>query len=263
LATSTTTGGAPLARAVAAPAQAVGAATDLAWRSASAGDVAGRSGFDLDRPLESIQPDADGVRHVRMPELGRIELQLGDDTTAGYLRANGALRSLPPGSRLDPATGTFTWSPGPGYIGSYDLVFLQGATQLSVTVTIEPKSTASAGQMRGWIDLPATRATVNGAFTVAGWALDTGAWQDSGIGAVHVWAQRRDVSAASAIFLGAADLGVSRPDLSGAFGPQYDRAGWGLTAPVLPPGTYDVTAYFWSTRTQRFEDARSVHITVR
>jgi hypothetical protein len=31
----------------------------------------------------------------------------------------------------------------------------------------------------------------------------------------------------------------------------------------LAPGTYDVTAYFWSTRTNRFEDARTVTITVR
>ena len=80
----------------------LGAAAELAWRSASASDVLGRAGFDFDGPLEPMPADATGLRHVRMPELGRVELQLGDDMTAGYLRANDALQPLPPGSQLDP-----------------------------------------------------------------------------------------------------------------------------------------------------------------
>jgi hypothetical protein len=31
----------------------------------------------------------------------------------------------------------------------------------------------------------------------------------------------------------------------------------------LAPGTYDVTAYLWSTRTERFEDARTITVIVR
>ena len=248
---------------MAAPASVPGAAANLVSRSTSPSDVVGRAGFDFYGLLEPIPADSRGLRHVRMPELGRVELQLGNEVTAGYLRANGALQPLPPGSQLDRSTGTFTWTPGPGYIGTYELVFLQGATQLSVAVTIEPKSSVAAGQMQGWIDLPGARATVAGRFMVAGWALDTGAWQGSGIGAVHVWARRRDVPAASPIFLGAAGLGVERPDVAAAFGWQFDRAGWGLAASGLVPGTYDVTAYFWSMRTGRFEDARTVSISVR
>jgi hypothetical protein len=249
--------------ALAAPSSAPGTSAELAWRSASATDVLGRAGFDFNGPLEPIRADATGLRTVRMPELGRVELVLGDDVTAGYLRANEMLQPLPPGSQLDPVTGIFTWTPGAGYIGTYDLVFLQGATQLLVAVTIEPKSSVASGQMQGWIDLPATRTTVTGSFTVAGWAIDTGAWQGSGVAAIHVWAQRRDVPAALAIFLGAASLGVARPDVASAFGSQFEKAGWGLTASGLAPGAYDVTAYFWSTRTGRFEDARTVSVSVR
>jgi hypothetical protein len=80
---------------------------------------------------------------------------------------------------------------------------------------------------------------------------------------VHVWAQRRDVPASSEIFLGAATLGGARPDVAEIYGAQFDRAGWSLSASGLVPGTYDVTAYFWSTRTGRFEDARTVTISVR
>jgi nitrogen fixation-related uncharacterized protein len=36
-----------------------------------------------------------------------------------------------------------------------------------------------------------------------------------------------------------------------------------VTASGVDPGTYDVTAYFWSTRTGRFEDARTTMVTVR
>ena len=117
--------------------------------------------------------------------------------------------------------------------------------------------------MRGWIDLPAARATVAGTFTVAGWAFDASAWQGSGVDAVHVWAKRRDVPAAGAVFLGAAAVGGVRPDVAAVYGPQFESAGWSLTATGLAPGTYDVTAYLWSSRTERFEDARTITVIVR
>jgi len=200
---------------------------------------------------------------VRIPELGRIALQLGAGTSAGYLNANGTLRPLPPGSQLNSATGQFSWVPGPGYIGTYDLVFVQGSSQVPVEVTIEPKSTVTAGLMRGWIDTPSPSSSVNASFTVAGWALDSAAWHGAGVGAVHVWAKRRNAVGAVPAFLGSASLGGSRPDVASAFGKQFDRAGWSLAASGLPAGVYEVTAYFWSNRTEQFEDARTVTVMVR
>ena len=225
--------------------------------------VLGRSGFNFSAPLETIEADDAGVRHVRITELGRLELQFNDHVTAGYLRANGTLRSLPPGSYLNADARQFMWAPGAGYIGTYELVFLHGHAQIAVNVTIEPKRAEIAGRMRGHIDLPAANAVVSGTFTIGGWALDLDAWQGSGVGAVHVWAQRRDVPAAEPIFLGSAAMGALRPDVANAVGPQFDRAGWGLAAPRLERGLYDITAYFWSTRTQRFEDARTVTVSLR
>jgi hypothetical protein len=58
-------------------------------------------------------------------------------------------------------------------------------------------------------------------------------------------------------------MNVARPDVAAQWGSQFERAGWQLAAPALPPGEYDVVAYFWSMRTQRFEDARSVRMSVR
>jgi hypothetical protein len=170
---------------------------------------------------------------------------------------------LPPGGRLDPASGLFTWHPVLGYLGTYDLTFLRdNGTQVPLTVTLEPDGTAP-GHLEITVDRPSATATVSGAFTVEGWALDTGAWQGAGIGAVHVWAQRVDVPAAAPEFLGAATLNGVRPDVAAVYGTQFERAGWALSVAGLAPGAYDVTAYVWRTRTQQFEDARTVRITVR
>ena len=134
---------------------------------------------------------------------------------------------------------------------------------IPIRVTLQPKAAETAGLMRGYIDAPASRATVTDSFAVAGWALDLDAWQGSGIGAVHVWARRVDISVGPSQFLGSAQLLVARPDVAAAFGRQFDRTGWELTTPELAPGNYEITAYFWSSRTGRFEDARTVSVTIR
>ena len=58
-------------------------------------------------------------------------------------------------------------------------------------------------------------------------------------------------------------MNVSRPDVAAQLGAQFEHAGWQLTAPALPPGEYDVVAYFWSTRTHRLEDVRVVRLSAR
>jgi len=37
------------------------------------------------------------------------------------------LRPLPAGATLNPVDGTFSWMPGPGFLGRYDLVFVSQA----------------------------------------------------------------------------------------------------------------------------------------
>ena len=108
--------------------------------------------------MTPLPTDPDGVREIGMPELGRIELTLGRQTKRGYLVANGTLRDLPTGSHLDPATGVFTWAPGPGYIGTYRLTFVNGTEQIPVDVTIRPAGTVdpTQGDVRMFIDAPAT-----------------------------------------------------------------------------------------------------------
>ncbi|MDO8835985.1 MAG: M12 family metallo-peptidase [Vicinamibacterales bacterium] len=226
--------------------------------------VLGRTGFDFEAMLEVVPADADGVHQVQLVELGRLELHVGA-VGAGYLVANGTLRDLPPGSFLDTASGVFTWMPVAGYFGTYRLAFVRTGERVLVDVTVRPARVPEPGesQIRMYLDVPHDGQVVDDGFVVAGWALDPQAALGAGIGAIHVWAQRRDMLGAAAEYLGAAELGGARPDVAQAFGRQFGATGFGLTTAPLPPGVYDITVYVWNRRTARFEDARTVTVTVR
>ncbi len=95
--------------------------------------VSGRVGFDVDAPMQLYMPDAHGRVVVAIEELGRIELAV--DATSGYLQTPAGRAPLPAGSRIDPATGTFTWQPGAGFLGVFDLVF----GDLRVRIIVAPR----------------------------------------------------------------------------------------------------------------------------
>jgi ELWxxDGT repeat protein len=86
-----------------------------------------RRGWDLDTPWNQYAVGADGRGEIRGEELDRFELLLGThgDELTGYLRVGDTLTPLPAGSRVDAREGTFTWAPGAGFVGTYDLVFVQ------------------------------------------------------------------------------------------------------------------------------------------
>jgi sugar lactone lactonase YvrE len=230
--------------------------------------ILGRSGFDLTSPFVPVEANDDGVRRVNIDTTGRLELQLGA-VTHGYLASNGTLRDLPVGSHLDTDTGTFTWAPGPGYLGTYRLTFLGASGQVVVDVTIKTPDVTPEGQSEIRMHLDevrsagfGVRSALDASITVEGWALDPRAFSGSGIGAVHVWARRLDVPTTGPVFVGEAVLGGSRPDVADAFGGGFLRAGYHLRA-TLVPGRYAVTAYAWNHRTNRWEDARTVEVRVR
>jgi len=95
-----------------------------------------RTGFDLKAEPIALVPDNYGVYHIEIPEVNRLEIELGatsDSMTAlpvasryiGYLIVADELRPLPIGSTLDARTGRFSWMPGPGFLGEYTLVFIR------------------------------------------------------------------------------------------------------------------------------------------
>ena len=228
--------------------------------------VWGRTGFNHDGTFLPITPDDNGVRHVQIEDLGRVELELGH-VSGGHLSANGTLRDLPTGSSLDPASGRFAWTPSLGYLGAYRLEFVTGEERIPVDISIKPRPDAQTpddgSHIEAVIDTPRSHDSVSGPITLAGWAIDPLSSIGSGIDAANVWARRRDVPAGSWRFLGPAALDGRRPDVARAFGPVFDRAGFSLTTDALTPGEYEVTIFFWGRRAARWVDSRTVTISVR
>ncbi|HEY7500088.1 MAG TPA: hypothetical protein VH740_16320 [Vicinamibacterales bacterium] len=114
------------------------AADDVVW---------GRRGFDLDAPFDAYRSTPVRRITLRGEEIDRFELALGEragTSLTGYVRVGSELSPLPIGSQLDPATGAFTWTPGVGFVGNYDLVFVRwdGATPIErreVRIAVHPK----------------------------------------------------------------------------------------------------------------------------
>jgi phosphatidylserine/phosphatidylglycerophosphate/cardiolipin synthase-like enzyme len=110
-----------------------------------------RRAFSPENAVAVAVPEHDGRIAVRASELEQLELRLSNELTGregtfeGYLVVAGELRPLPSGSALDAARGVFTWQPGPGFVGGYDLVFVRtdavgGRSKTPVHVTIAPKT---------------------------------------------------------------------------------------------------------------------------
>jgi uncharacterized repeat protein (TIGR03803 family) len=99
------------------------------------------------------------------------------------------------------------------------------------------------------IDIPLA-GTVHLPFEIGGWAIDRGAWNDTGIDAVHVYAFP---SSGGPMFLGAAPLGFARPDVAAAFGRQFADSGWLMKVSTLPEGISTIVAFGHSTVTGGFD----------
>jgi hypothetical protein len=81
-------------------------------------------------------------------EAGRVALTLGSPVEGsggyqGYLVSGGRLAPLPTGAFLDLRSGDFYWQPGVGFVGTYELVFVRSAGEMSeripVTIVVEGK----------------------------------------------------------------------------------------------------------------------------
>jgi hypothetical protein len=101
------------------------------------------------------------------------------------------------------------------------------------------------------VDGPRRQSTVLQPFVVNGWALNMSAilGTGSGVDAVHVWAFP---PSGPAVFVGAAQLGSSRPDVGAAFGSQFTNSGWHVTGRGLAPGVYTLAAFARNTFNLQF-----------
>lgn len=258
--------GAALTAAPAPPPRAGATSPDAVPLDRSA--LPGRRTWDALAPWQAFETDVSGRALVRGEELDHIELALGAGGGGGYTGysdVGGQLAPLPIGSRLDAATGMFTWAPGVGFVGTYDLVFMrtrdgQPVARREVRIVLEPKGSGHVGPLVV-IDTPSPTAEVTQPFGVAGWAIDLDSGTGTGIDAVHVWAY--PVAGGAPIFVGAASYGIARPDVAAVFGDRFAASGYGLTVDGLAPGTYDLAVFAWSEVTGDFVRARVVRVTAR
>jgi hypothetical protein len=241
-------------------------AVDAVAPDASA--IVGRRGWSADAAWVQYAVGRSGRAVVRGEEIDRFELALGartDETYTGYLRVGERLQPLPIGSRLDPTTGSFAWAPGVGFVGVYDLVFVRsrdGAAvgRHEVRVVIQPRGSDRVGAPVV-IDTPRSQQDLAQPFLLGGWAVDRGAAAGTGVDAVHVWAH--PLTGGAPVFLGAAAIGGTRPDVAAVLGDQFRDAGYNLTVQGLEPGNYDLAVFAWSRVTNGFVPAQVVRVTAR
>jgi hypothetical protein len=234
--------------------------------------IRGRRGFDLSVPVQSYPIDDRGRATMLGEELDRLEIQLDGSGYTGYMRIGDDLGALPIGSHLDPTTGVFTWAPGAGFVNGYDLVFVRRAQGIAqdrheVQVVLAPKQSNRVGP-QVVIDIPSAHAAVAVPFVLAGWGVDVDASVGTGVDTLHVWAYpvrecgAGDPGACDPIWVGATAYGGARPDVGAIFGDRFTNSGYSVTVDSLPPGTYDLAVFAWSTVRNRFVPAQTVRVRV-
>jgi hypothetical protein len=231
--------------------------------------VLGRVGWNLRAPLRRFGNLPSGQLVVRSEEVGRLELALATSENrrgewSGYSRTARGLTPLPIGSHLDTTTGMFTWAPGVGFIGTYDLVFLraergEASARREVRIILLPNGSEMT-RVQVVIDAPTPQQRVAQPFIVGGWAADLNATSGTGLSTLHAWAF--PAAGGSPIFLGALAYGGARPDVGAVHGDQFRESGFGLTVQGLAPGTYDLAVFAWSLEIDGFTAPKLVRFTV-
>jgi hypothetical protein len=111
------------------------------------------------------------------------------------------------------------------------------------------------------VDSPGNNTAQGQPFWVAGWAVDLGASTGTGVAAVNVWAFPTNGNAP--MYLSQASYGAPRSDIGSIFGSQFTNSGYSVFISGLPPGSYDIVVYAYSSVTLSFNQYRGVRINVQ
>lgn len=105
-----------------------------------------KRGCGKDCQLPGLYPDSNEILSIAIKELEPVEIKISHDASRifGYSLVGNKFQSLPIGSTLEMKSGKFYWSPGPGFSGNYELVFIEkirtGRTKRKhIKVRIRPK----------------------------------------------------------------------------------------------------------------------------
>jgi hypothetical protein len=143
--------------------------------------------------------------------------------------------------------------------GSYQLAAFAHSTRSGTFSLVRTLQATIGTSPHLSIDIPGDGAHLSAPVTIAGWAADLAALSGTGIDAVHVWAYP---ASGSPVFLGAATLGFSRPDVAAIYGAQFGASGYSLTSSILPAGDYVIAVLARSTLTGSFSVYQAIRLTV-
>lgn len=105
-------------------------------------------GYQRNAAPQLAYPDQNGTITIEIKELERLEIHLEGTREfaplldyTGYLVVGDQLKALPVGSHLDSEKGVFFWGAGLGFVGDYQLVFVNSSGKLlrKVNIKISPK----------------------------------------------------------------------------------------------------------------------------
>ncbi len=130
-----------------APSSLAGLGIAPGWTRPGTEAVKLRKGYFAPREEFFLQPDNGGRVFVKLKQLERMEVCLPSPVSGGYkghVAVAGRLRPLPAGSTLDAGAGVFHWLPGHGFLGNFELVFLEpapggGAVKTTVMIEVAPR----------------------------------------------------------------------------------------------------------------------------
>jgi len=83
-----------------------------------------KKGYNENIEPKELLPNENGLLIVDSKELQRLEIHLGTPGWTGYQVVGSQTRKLPIGSKLDSNKGIFYWQPGAGFLGTFELIFI-------------------------------------------------------------------------------------------------------------------------------------------
>ncbi len=120
-----------------------------------------RRGMSNTAQTERVVPEADGALRIAIPEVTRIAVYLNEEDAGETEETSisrgvrilsqasasenryeafqvflGQIRPLPTGASFDSRDGVLYWQPGPGFLGEYELIFVDKRTNVRRTVQI-------------------------------------------------------------------------------------------------------------------------------
>jgi glucose/arabinose dehydrogenase len=97
--------------------------------------------------------------------------------------------------------------------------------------------------------------TMTTPFTLTGWTIDIAAAMGTGVDAVHVWAYPNPGSGEAPVFVGVAEYGRPRADVSARYGSRFAASGFAIPVRGLRPAPYLLVVFGRSTVTGTFNAA--------